>query len=181
MDIERTSSFPLSQTASSASVQTFALPPELLSADMRLLLDSCSNTVILLHLQNADLAASHSSFQLTPSAMRVFLLLLQAYPAYCSYRSLFLALYPLAGSGSAAYSPCSGCTLARTPWIRFTGCLIAQSGICPGYSGSRCAETIKICIRNCPLPENFVICQNDWILRRFADSAEDPLNMNAGD
>jgi hypothetical protein len=129
MDIERTSSFPLSQTASSASVQAFALPPELLSADMRLLLDSCSNTVILLHLENADLAASHSSFQLTPSAMRVFLLLLQAYPAYCSYQSLFLALYPLAQEQEAnriwqrdlALRPIRRALVALSPALRGLG------------------------------------------------------------
>jgi hypothetical protein len=34
------------------------------------------------------------SFPLTPSAEQVFLSLLQAYPRYCSHRSLFLALFP---------------------------------------------------------------------------------------
>jgi hypothetical protein len=93
MFIERTS--PLqSQAAPSASVHTFTLP-ELLPPHARLLLDTHTSSALLVHLENADLAASPRSFQLTPASTRVFLLLLTSYPIHCSYHSLFVALYPL--------------------------------------------------------------------------------------
>lgn len=67
----------------------------LLPHDARLLLNVQTNTVILLRFEGTALASTHRSFHLTPSATRIFLCLLQAYPAFCSYRSLFLTLYPL--------------------------------------------------------------------------------------
>ena len=63
--------------------------------DARLLLDAQTNTAILLRFEGITLASTHRSFQLTPSATRIFLCLLQAYPAFCSHQALFLTLYPL--------------------------------------------------------------------------------------
>lgn len=79
----------------SASVAVVFDVQGLLPHDARLLLDTQTNTAILLRFEGRALASTHRSCQLTPSATRIFLCLLQAYPAFCSYRSLFLTLYPL--------------------------------------------------------------------------------------
>jgi hypothetical protein len=76
-----------------SSVSVFVLPG-ILPADRRLLLDPVTHTAILLAVEGSDAAPMFSSFQLTPSATTVFLMLLQAYPHYCSYQSLFHSLYP---------------------------------------------------------------------------------------
>jgi hypothetical protein len=68
--------------------------PGILPADRRLLLDPEMHTAILLSLEGSDAVPIFSSFQLTPSATTIFLTLLQAYPQYCSYQSLFRSLYP---------------------------------------------------------------------------------------
>lgn len=72
----------------------FALP-ELLPNNARLLVDANTSTAFLLRFEGPEFTFSSRSFQLTPSATRVFLALLHAYPLFCSYHSLFLALYPL--------------------------------------------------------------------------------------
>lgn len=65
----------------------FALP-EILPERTRVFLDLHSRTAILLNLDNGEPAPLLHSFQLTPSAARVFLALLQAYPQHCSYQTL---------------------------------------------------------------------------------------------
>jgi hypothetical protein len=83
-----------------SSSQLPALPayvfdfPGMLPADTRLLLDPVTHTAILLSVVGVESFPMFRSFPLTPSAEQVFLSLLQAYPRYCSHRSLFLALYP---------------------------------------------------------------------------------------
>jgi hypothetical protein len=85
-------SSPMSRNAS--SVHLFALP-ELLPASVRLLLDVQTSTALLFRLEGTEVAPFPHSFPLTPSSARVLFALLEAYPRYCSYRSLFALLYPL--------------------------------------------------------------------------------------
>ena len=96
---EHTPSQPVSHAApvDHSAVQIFALP-DLLPASVRLLIESQANVVILLPrcLDEAELTMHPRSFQLTPSSMRVFLLLVQTYPQICSYQALFQSLYPYA-------------------------------------------------------------------------------------
>lgn len=70
--------------------------PELFPSHTHLLLNASTSTAILLRLEGTALASCHRAFQLTPSATRILWSLLRAYPAPCSYRSLFLALFPQA-------------------------------------------------------------------------------------
>lgn len=74
------------------AAQEFALP-EILSDGTRLLLDVYTRTVMLLRLEGGNAPLLYSC-QLTPSAARIFLALLQAYPQYCPYQDLFATLYP---------------------------------------------------------------------------------------
>jgi hypothetical protein len=60
----------------------------------RLLLDKEKGLVLLLRLDGELGVRQLCSFPLAPSAARLFLALCCAYPAYCSYRTLFVALYP---------------------------------------------------------------------------------------
>lgn len=60
----------------------------------RLLLDSQRGLVLLLRLDSEMGLRQLCSLPLAPSATRLFLALCRAYPAYCSYRTLFVALYP---------------------------------------------------------------------------------------
>ena len=83
----------LSPLPSQQATWVFALP-EILPEHTRLLLDSHARTAILLHLDEKEPIPSVHSFPLTPSAARIFLALLQAYPQYCPYHTLFAALYP---------------------------------------------------------------------------------------
>ncbi len=106
----------------------FALP-ELLPNTARLLVDEDSNTVFLLSFQGPELASSSLSFRLTPSAMRVFVALLHAYPQFCSYRTLFVSLYPLSQEQEAnrvweytlAHRPIRRALLALLPTLRGLG------------------------------------------------------------
>lgn len=68
--------------------------PEMLPAKTRLLLDPVTHTALLLSVEGVESFSLCCSFPLTPSTEQVFLSLLQAYPRYCSHRSLFLALSP---------------------------------------------------------------------------------------
>ncbi len=81
-------------TARYASPASVFVLPGILPADRRLLLDPETHTAILLALEGSDAVPMFRSFQLTPSATAVFFTLLQAYPHYCSYQSLFHSLYP---------------------------------------------------------------------------------------
>ena len=65
------------------AARVFALP-EILPARVRVVLDVDSRTALLLHLDGEGITPLLHSFQLTPSAARVFLALLQAYPQHCS-------------------------------------------------------------------------------------------------
>src|SRR5260370_39841714 len=69
--------------------------PELFAAHTLLLLDREAHTALLLSLEEGEKIPSLRSFPLTPSAARVFLALLQAYPRHCAHRALFAALYQL--------------------------------------------------------------------------------------
>src|SRR5579883_1323751 len=71
----------------------FALP-EILPERARVFLDLPSRTAVLLNLDAEETTALVHSFQLTPSAARVFHALLQAYPQHCSYQALLTVLYP---------------------------------------------------------------------------------------
>lgn len=61
-----------------------------------LLLDARACTAILLHLGEDENTPLVCSYQLAPSAARVFLALLQSYPHYCDYQQLFTMLYSAA-------------------------------------------------------------------------------------
>jgi DNA-binding response OmpR family regulator len=75
------------------AARVFALP-EILPEGVRVVLDVDSHTALLLNLNGEETAPLLRSFQLTPSAARVFLALLQAYPQHCSYQNLLAVLYP---------------------------------------------------------------------------------------
>lgn len=68
--------------------------PAILPTQTRLVLDPVTHTAMLLSERGVESVPLFRFFSLTPSAQQVFLSLLQAYPQYCSHRSLFLALYP---------------------------------------------------------------------------------------
>lgn len=91
--MEKRSLFQLPAPRYALPASVFALP-EILPTDRRLLLDVETHTAILLSLEGSDAVPMFRSYQLTPSAATVFLTLLQAYPQYCSYQSLFRSLYP---------------------------------------------------------------------------------------
>lgn len=76
----------------SLSACAFTLPGILPPASC-LLLDLRTRTAIHLHLEQGILAPLVGGCPLRPSASRVFLALLQAYPQYCSYQQLFTMLY----------------------------------------------------------------------------------------
>jgi biotin operon repressor len=85
-----------SQSANAYAAQpasVFTLP-DLLPANMRLLLDPETHTAILLSLEGAESLPLFRSVPLTPASASVFLTLLQAYPLHCSHRSLYRSLYP---------------------------------------------------------------------------------------
>ncbi len=83
----------LSPLPSQQATWVFALP-EILPEHTRVVLDAHARTAILLRLDEKEPIPSVRSFPLTPSAARIFLALLQAYPQYCPYHTLFTALYP---------------------------------------------------------------------------------------
>jgi hypothetical protein len=60
----------------------------------QLLLDSQRGLALLLRREGEESLSLWLSLPLAPSAARLFLALLQAYPGYSSYRALFAALYP---------------------------------------------------------------------------------------
>lgn len=62
-----------------------------LSKQSSVLFDIRSRTALLLHQEGGDPVPL---LPLSPSASRVFLALLQAYPQYCSHQTLLAALYP---------------------------------------------------------------------------------------
>ncbi len=73
--------------------QVFALPG-ILPEQTWILLDAHARMVIFLKLNSGDSPPRVRAFQLPPSATRIFLALLNAYPQYCSYQTLLSALYP---------------------------------------------------------------------------------------
>ncbi len=75
------------------AAQVFALS-EILSEQTQIVLDVQARLAVLLKLDGGKTAPLVRSFQLTPSAARVFLALLEAYPQHCPYQTLFVALYP---------------------------------------------------------------------------------------
>lgn len=75
------------------TVHLFRLP-RILPDHARLLLDTQTNSALVLSLNGAELTASAHSSRLTPSTTRLLFCLLQAYPHTCSYHDLFLALSP---------------------------------------------------------------------------------------
>ncbi|HEU5379291.1 MAG TPA: hypothetical protein VFV38_28040 [Ktedonobacteraceae bacterium] len=77
----------------SKAARVFALP-EILPERVRVVLDVNSRMALLLNLDGEETTPLLHSFQLTPSAARVFLALLQAYPQHCSYQALLAVLYP---------------------------------------------------------------------------------------
>lgn len=77
-----------------APAWTFALPG-LLPTDRRLLLDPPTRSAIVMALPGSEVVPSLQIFALTPSATRILLTLLQAYPLSCSHQALFRSLYPL--------------------------------------------------------------------------------------
>ncbi|HEU5378023.1 MAG TPA: helix-turn-helix domain-containing protein [Ktedonobacteraceae bacterium] len=82
-------------------VRVFALP-EILPERVRVVLDVNSRMALLLDLDGEETAPLLHSSQLTPSAARVFLALLQAYPQHCSYQALLAVLYPSSPEGSSS-------------------------------------------------------------------------------
>ena len=75
------------------TTQVFVLP-EVLPAHRRIVLNVHAHVAVLLELDGENPAPLVRSFPLSPSASRIFLALLQAYPRHCPYSTLFLALYP---------------------------------------------------------------------------------------
>ncbi|HEU5378868.1 MAG TPA: hypothetical protein VFV38_25875 [Ktedonobacteraceae bacterium] len=69
--------------------------PERSSARTQLLVDPQGHAILLLHLDDERRVSLLRSLPLSDSAARIFWELWRAYPAPCSYRDLFLALYPL--------------------------------------------------------------------------------------
>lgn len=84
----------LSPEVSHRAAQVFTLP-EILPAHTRIVLDVEARLVLLLMLDEREPVPLVRSFQLSSSSVRVFLALLQAYPQYCQYQTLFSALYPV--------------------------------------------------------------------------------------
>jgi hypothetical protein len=74
------------------TTQVFVLP-EVLPAHKRIVLNVHAHVAVLLELDGENPAPLVRSFPLSPSASRIFLALLQAYPQHCPYPTLFLALY----------------------------------------------------------------------------------------
>jgi DNA-binding response OmpR family regulator len=91
----------VSSEARTRAAQVFALP-EILPAHTRIVLDVQARLTLLLTLNEGEAAPLVRSFQLTPSATRVFLALLQAYPQHCPYQTLFSALYPASQEAPSA-------------------------------------------------------------------------------
>ncbi|HEU5383835.1 MAG TPA: hypothetical protein VFV38_51200 [Ktedonobacteraceae bacterium] len=75
------------------AAQAFPLPG-ILPEQTQILLDTHARTAILLKLETEKSTPLLRTFQLTPSAARIFQALLQAYPQYCPYQTLLSALYP---------------------------------------------------------------------------------------
>jgi DNA-binding response OmpR family regulator len=84
----------LSPGVSHRAAQVFTLP-EILPAHTRIVLDVEARLVLLLMFDEKEPVPLVRPFQLSSSAVRVFLALLQAYPQYCQYQTLFSALYPV--------------------------------------------------------------------------------------
>jgi len=74
------------------TTQVFVLP-EVLPAHRRIVLNIHAHVAVLIELDGEQSAPLVRSFPLSPSASRIFLALLQAYPQHCPYPTLFLALY----------------------------------------------------------------------------------------
>ena len=112
--------------------QWFALP-EIFPEQRRLLVDVQACTALLLNLDNGPAGPSVmlvDSFHLTPSAGRVLLALLQAYPHHCPYQTLFAALYP--ASQAPVSSRHVGWELHVRPLrraIRTLGAMVQSCGI----------------------------------------------------
>lgn len=107
------------------AARVFALP-EILPGGARVVLDVQSHVAFLLNVENTETTSLLHSFQLTPSAARVFLALLQAYPQHCSYQSLLTVLYPFSPEGpSSAWEchvrPVRRALVALTPALRAFG------------------------------------------------------------
>lgn len=77
----------------SKAAHVFTLP-EILPERVQVILDVNARMALLLKLCGEETDPLLYAFQLTPSAARVFLALLQAYPQHCSYPALLAALYP---------------------------------------------------------------------------------------
>lgn len=73
--------------------QVFTLPG-ILPEQTWIQLDAHARMVMLLSLDSGKAAPVLHAFPLTPSAARVFLALLRAYPQHCPYQTLLSALYP---------------------------------------------------------------------------------------
>jgi biotin operon repressor len=95
-----------------------------------LLLDPETHTAIVLTIEGSDAVPMLRSFSLTPSATRVFLTLLQAYPHYSSFQSLFRSLYPsppaqdgqeLAWERALSVTPVRRALKALLPMLRSLG------------------------------------------------------------
>lgn len=78
-------------SAHAALAASVFLLPGILPTDRKLLLDRETRTALLIAVEGSDAVPAVRSFLLTPSSTTVFFALLQAYPQYCSYQSLFRA------------------------------------------------------------------------------------------
>lgn len=83
----------VSDVTTAQTAQVFALP-EILPKHMRIVLDVQAHLALLIEPGEEKPVPWVRLFQLSPSAIRIFLALLQAYPQYCPYPTLVLALYP---------------------------------------------------------------------------------------
>jgi hypothetical protein len=82
------------RTAPTRMAQMFALEG-VLPECLRLVVDPCSHVALLLYLEAGAPVFVLHAVRLTPSAADLLLALLQAYPASCTYRTLFATLYPM--------------------------------------------------------------------------------------
>jgi hypothetical protein len=69
--------------------------PGLLRDNPTLVVNLAMRTATLLSHEAGGEARIVTQYQFSPNGMRILLLLLQAYPDYCSYESLLASLFPL--------------------------------------------------------------------------------------
>ncbi|HEU5381849.1 MAG TPA: hypothetical protein VFV38_41035 [Ktedonobacteraceae bacterium] len=107
--------------------------PERSSVRTQLLVDPQGHAILLLRLDDERRVSLLRSLPLSDSAARIFWELWRVYPAPCSYRDLFLALYPLPQEAEErtwardfALRPIRRAVMALTPALRELGLAVVS-------------------------------------------------------